>query len=155
MDNINLMRVGFLAPEFKILDTDGEIDDPVRRSNDTYSCLVFINPDDIGAKLISELEQDLPNISSGLKLSLSVIVPAKLKPAKRFKDEAGFISRLFCDSDLRIGRQFSIIDSSLARPSYHPMIFIIGNDNNVRYRQVLDPKIFDIKKFRASVSELI
>jgi len=155
MDNINLIRVGFVAPEFKILDTDGEIDDPVKRSSNTYTCLIFINPDETGADLVAEIERNPLNNISGLALSLSVIVPAKLKQAKIFKDENGVNSRVFCDSDLRVGKQFSIIDSSLARPSYHPMIFVIGDDSTVRYRQVLDSNSIDIKKFRTSVSELI
>lgn len=155
MDNINLIRVGFYAPEFKISDTDGEMDDPIDRSGKMYTCLAFINPDDNGAALINDLENNLPPTASGLELSLSAIVPVKLKPAKKFKEEAGFNTRLFCDSDLRAGTLYSIVDSLNARPTYHPLVFVIGDEGSVRYRQSAEPSGFDIELFRSTVSELI
>jgi len=155
MDNINVVRVGFYVPEFKLSDTNGEIDDPVNKSDDKYTCLAFINPDKQSGKLIAELEKDLPATASGLQLVISVVAPVKIKQGKKLKEDAGFSSRFFCDNDLRVGRSFSLIDSISAQPLYHPVVFVVSNDRSVRYRQAFDAGGFDLQLFRSSVSELI
>lgn len=155
MDNMNVIRVGFFAPEFRIPDTDGEIDDPIDRMGRKFTCLAFINPDDEGAGLIKALEQDLPGTAGGCELVISAIAPVKLKQAKAFKDKAGFRTRLFCDSDMRVGQLFSVVDSSNPRPSYHSIVFVIGDDYSIRYRQAVEASGFDIKRFQTSVSELV
>jgi len=139
MDNVNVIRVGFLTPEFRISDTDGEIDNPINKSGDKFTCLLFINPDDLGYSILKDLENSLPDTASGFKVVISPVIPVKPKLAKAFKARLDFETRLFCDSDLRVGRLFSVIDSSQARPSYHPMVFIIGEDGSVRYRQSVSP----------------
>ena len=155
MDNINVIRVGFFTPEFKIADTDGEIGEPIDRSGQYYTCLVFINPDDDGADLINMLESGLPKISTGLEVKLAAIVPAKPRIGKAFRQKAGFNTRLFCDSDLRAGKTFSVVDSASAKPAYHPVIFVIGEEGTVRHRQAYDTKEFNAEAFRTSISQLI
>ncbi|MCD6161539.1 MAG: hypothetical protein J7K40_03885 [candidate division Zixibacteria bacterium] len=155
MDNINVIRDGFNISEFKISDINGGMHDPIDRSGDKFTCLVFVNPDKNGAELINKLENNLPDTASGFKIGLSAIVPIKLKLAKRFKDDEGLGDNLYCDRDLRVGKQFSIIDSSQAQPSYHPFVFVIGNDGSVRYKQAFEPSGFDMEQFRSAVSELI
>lgn len=155
MDNINVIRVGFFAPEIKIAATDGGIDDPIDRTGSFYTCLVFVNPDDDCADLINKLESGLPRTASGTEIKLSVVVPLKLKIGKAFKERSGFQTRLFCDSDLRAGSAFSVVDSSKAKPSYHPVIFIVGDEGSVRYRETYDGNKFDFESFRQSLSRLI
>lgn len=155
MDNINVIRIGFLAPELLIIDCDGEISDPVDRNGDNYTCLVFINPDEDGVKLINMLESGLPKTSTGYGFTLSVVIPLKVKTGKAFKDKHGIQTRIFCDSDLKAGKAFSIVDSAQAKPSYHPVIFIVGDDGSVRFRQVYEPGIFNYDEFRNSLNKLI
>lgn len=155
MDNINVIRVGFMAPEIKIADCEGEIDDPISRSGECYTCLVLVNNDSDGLKLINRLESGLPRTSTGFEVCLSIVMPLKTKIGKATKTESGFQTRLFCDNELRIGKAFSVIDSSQVKPSYHPVIFIVGEDGSVRYRQVYESDTFNADDFRKSISQLI
>ena len=155
MDNINVIRVGFNTPQLKITDTDGEIGELFDRSGQFYTCLVFINPDEAGAKILNMLEAGLPRTTTGLEIKIAAIVPAKTKIAKTFKTKAGFNTRLFCDSDLRAGKMFSVVDSGVAKPAYHPVLFIIGDEGSVRYRQALDPAVDNGETIRQAISKLI
>jgi peroxiredoxin len=154
MDNVNVIRVGFFAPRFKISDTDSETDDPIDRSGAKYTCLLFVNPDKPGASIIMDLEKDLPRTQDDLETVLSAIVPVKLKPAKEFKEKYRFRTRLFCDSDLRAGKLFSVIDSSTAGPAYHPTAFVIGDEGSIRYRQIAKADSFDTNLLRTSIRTL-
>jgi len=154
MDNINVIRVGFLTPEFRLSDTDGEIGKPIDKSGRKFTCLLFINPDDFGYSIMKDLENGLPDTASGFKVVISPVIPVKPKLAKAFKTRLSFEPRLFCDNDSRVGRLFNVIDSSQARPWYHPMVFIIGEDGSVRYRQNASPDGLDIQLLRLTVSEL-
>jgi len=155
MDNINVIRNGFNITEFKISDINGEMHDPIDRSGDKFTCLAFINTDKNGAELIDKLEKNLPDTASGFKIELSAIVPVKLKLAKEFKKNESISGNLYCDSDLRVGKKFSITDSSRAKPSYHPFVFVIGNDGSVRYRQVFESSGFNMELFHLNLSKLI
>jgi hypothetical protein len=154
MDNVNVIRVGFLTPEFRISDTDGEIGSPIDKSGQKFTCLLLINPDDLGLSIIRNLADGLPNTASGFKMILSPVLPVKPKLAKSFKARVDFEIRLFCDSDLRAGRLFGVVDSSRAKPSYHPSLFIIGEDGSVRYRIAIEGQDIDLAQFRAAVSQL-
>ena len=155
MDNINVIRVGFIAPEVNLSDTAGYIGDPVDRSGEKLTCMIFANPDEIGGGLIKDLEKSLPLTVGGYDWSISAVVPVKIKIAQEFKNRYRFKTRLFCDSDLRAGSLYSIVDLSSARPSYHTAVFIVGDEGSVRYRQVAGKSGFDMQAFQSSVSKLI
>ena len=155
MDNVNVIRVGFFAPEFRLSDTNGEIGSPIDKSGQKFTCLLFINPDDSGYSIMKDLDNGLPDTASGFKVVISPVIPVKSKLAKAFKARLDFDTRLFCDSDLRVGRLFSVIDSNQARPSYHPMVFIIGEDGSVRCRQNVNlGGGLDLQLLRSTVSKL-
>lgn len=155
MDNINVIRIGFFAPVFKIPDVDGDIGDPIDRSQSRFTCLAFVNADDAGAGIIRELEGAPMRTASGLDVVVSGIVPSRIKPAKEFKNKTGFETRLFCDSDLRVGRMFSIVASGTGRPAYHPCVFVIGEEGSVRYRQAIEFDRLEGAVFRKTIGDLI
>jgi len=155
MDNINVIRVGFFAPKVKLSDTAGDIGDPVDRSGEKLTCMIFVNPDEIGGVLVKNLEMNLPPTAGGYDWSISAVVPVKIKIAQEFKNHHMLNTRLFCDSDLRAGSLYSIVDSSSPQPLYHPAVFIIGDEGSVRYRQVIGKSGFNMQTFKSSVSKLI
>lgn len=155
MDNVNVIRVGFFCPEIKIPDINGEIGDPIARTGDELTCLLFVNDDDLGAAIIKDIEAGLPKTDSGYELRISVVLPDKINIAKGFYEKHGFKARLFCDSELRLGRAFSIVDSRRAKPSYHPFVFIIGEEGSLRYRQAIDPEGLDSQLLRLKIRHLI
>jgi hypothetical protein len=154
MDNINVVRVGFLSPRMKLVDNDMEIGDPIDRSGSNYTCMLFINSDESGAQLLKDIEQNIP-ASGNYGWILSAIVPCKTHPGKIFRDKYNLATRVYCDSDLRFGKLFGIIDSASAQPAYHTAIFVIGDEGSVRYRQVIDGVDFDSMAFRAVLDSLI
>jgi len=155
MDNINVIRIGFFAPAFKIPDVDGEIDDPIDRSQSRFTCLALVNADDSGGRIIRELEAVPLRTASGLDVVIAAVVPARIKLAREFRIRAGFETRLFCDCDLRVGRMFSVVASGNARPAYHPSIFILGEEGSVRYRQAIEFAQLDGAAFRKTIGDLI
>jgi peroxiredoxin len=155
VDNINVIRSGFFTPQIKLPDTNGDIDDPIDRTGTVYTALVFINADTGGAEFLKSLEAGLPKTYSGDEIKLSAVVPVKFKIGKAFRERNGIESRVFCDSDLRLGTAFSVIDSSKAKPSYYPVVFVVGDEGSVRYRQVFDERQFDLEHFRSAVGRLI
>jgi peroxiredoxin len=155
MDNINVIRVGFNTQSIKITDTTGEIDDPIDRSGAVFTMLCFINADDKGGEAIKALESGLPKTSGGVEVIPVTIAPIKIKIGRAFKEKAGFQSRLFCDNDLRLGKAFSIVDSSIAQPAYHPAIFVAGDDGSIRYRCAIDSPDVNWEQIRLTISKLI
>ncbi len=155
MDNINVIRIGFMTPRIKIADSEGEIGDPIDRSGERYTCLAFVNPDAASLNLINMLESGLPKSSTGYEIGLSLVIPCKSKIGKTFKADSNFQTRLFCDYELRLGKSFSVIDSAKAKPTFHPVIFIVGEDGSVRYRQLYESVSFNADDFRIALSQLI
>ena len=153
MDNINVVRVGFLSPQIGLVDSNMESGDPIDRSGQNYTCLIFVNPDKPGAEILQDIQTGLPPTAGGSDLTLSAILPCKSNPAKAFKDQNALTPRIFCDYDLRFGDFFNVINSASARPAYHPTIFIIGDEGTVRYRQLISE--FDSKGFRTALSKII
>ena len=155
MDNTNVIRVGFNTQKIKITDTNGAIDDPIGRSGKVFTMLCFINADDKGGEAIKALETGLPKTSMGIDVIPVAIAPVKLKIGRAFKEKAGFHVRLFCDNDLRLGKAYSIVDSTKAQPAYHPTIFIAGDDGSIRYRCAIDSPDTDWEQLRLTISRLI
>lgn len=155
MDNVNVIRVGFFCPEIKIADINGEIADPIDRSGDMLTCLLFVNDDEIGTAAIRDIETGLPKTDSGYQVQISTILPDKIHVAKAFNEKHGFKVRLFCDSELRLGKAFSIVDSHQAKPSYHPFVFIVGDEGSLRYRQEIGPEGLDSQLLRQKTKHLI
>jgi len=154
VDNVNIVRAGYIAPVMRIPDTDGEMADPIDRVDARFTCLAFVNPDAQGALIVRALENKLPRTASGLEQVLAVVMPCRQKAGRRFKKQTRFTSRAFCDPDLRCGHLFGIVDSSSARPAYHPAVFVVGDDGIVRYRQLGDYSGFHTHSFLAAAGTL-
>lgn len=154
MDNVNVIRVGFIAPRFQLPDSDLQMADPVVRSNNAYSLLLFLNADEHAADTILKLTRDLPRSASGLAFAVSCIFPLKPRQVKEFKQKYKIDLRCFCDQDLRVGRLFSIVNTSIAAPSYHPMLFCIGDEGSVRFRASLEPPV-NIEQLKRNLVTLV
>ncbi len=138
MNNVNVIRVGFIAPRFQLPDSNFEMGDPIDRSGDRYTLLVFINADDNGVRVASELPKGLPRSPSGGEYKISFILPLKSRQADEFKRKFNIDFRCFCDYDLHAGKLFSVVNTASAKPAYHPIAFCIGDEGSVRYRAKLE-----------------
>jgi len=152
MDNVNVIRVGFFAPAIIIPDTDREIDDPIDRSGAKYTCLILVNADEFGARVIGDIEKALSISFGGHTWNVSAIVPEKVRPAGEFKARSGFSTRLFSDGDIRYGKHYHIADSASAKPKYHATIFVIGDEGSVRYRCAIEDRPYNDKEIIREMS---
>jgi peroxiredoxin len=155
MDNVNVIRVGFFAPQLLLTDTEMQSDGPAERSEGVYTCLVFVNPDDAGAEVISTLEQGIPEKSGGINWRLVAVVPLKPAAALAFKKTQKLQCRIFSDGESKAGKSYCINDSQSARPAYHPTIFVIGDEGTVRFRFNIENSKFDLEKFLNSITAII
>jgi hypothetical protein len=155
MDNINVIRVGFFAPQTVLTDTDMNADNPVSRTPGIYNCLAFVNPDEKGIGIIRVLEHELISLKSENQWRLSVVIPLKPTAARKFKASNAIGARVFCDGELSAGKAYSIVDTSSDSPAYHPTIFLIGDDGSVRQRVNINEKEFNITKFRDLIARVI
>ncbi len=154
MDNVNVIRVGFIAPRFQLPDSNFEMGDPIDRSGDRYTLLAFLNPDDNGVGIVSNLQKGLPRSASGFEYKISIIMPLKSRQADEFKKKNRLDFRCFCDHDLNAGRLFSVVNTASARPAYHPIAFCIGHEGSVRHRAALELPT-DVDKLRKELAALV
>jgi len=154
MDNVNVIRIGFIAPRFQLPDSNYEMGDPIDRSGDRYTLLVFINADDNGVRVASDLQKGLPRSPVGGEYKVSLILPLKSRQADEFKKRFNIDFRCFCDHDLMAGKLFSVVNSASAKPAYHPIAFCIGDEGSVRYRTVLESPA-DLDKLRKELAALV
>jgi hypothetical protein len=155
MDNINVIRVGFFAPQTVLNDTDMNAEDPIGRISGIYTCLAFVNPDDKGIGIIKALGQELSSLKSVMEWRLSVAIPLKPAAAQRFKSANAIAARIFCDGELSAGKSYSIVDSRSDAPTYHPTIFLIGDEGSVRQRFNLNEQEFNLTGFRDLIARVI
>jgi hypothetical protein len=154
MDNINVIRIGFYAPQTVLNDTEMHAADPVSREQGAYTCLAFVNPNEKGAAIIKTLEKEIASLKSTADWCLAVVLPLKPTPGRKFKASNSIAARVFCDSELRAGKKYCIVDTSVDYPAYHPTIFFIGDDGSVRQRMNLTDREFDTTKFRDLITSV-
>jgi hypothetical protein len=155
MDNVNVIRVGFFAPRMILTDTEMQSNDPIDRSENVYTCLVFANPDDAGVRLLSTIQRGLPQTKGDITWNLAAVLPLKPAAAVAFKKTHELQCRIYSDAELIAGTSFSISDSESARPAYHPTIFVISDEGTVRLRFNLENDKFDLEKFLNSITAII
>jgi len=155
MDNINVIRVGFFAPQTVLTDTDMSADNPVGRTPGIYTCLAFVNPDEKGIGIIRALEQELISPISENRWRLSIVIPLKPTAAQKFRASNAIGARVFCDGELSAGKAYSIVDTRSDLPAYHPTIFLIGDEGTVRQRVNISEQEFNITEFRDLVARVI
>lgn len=155
MDNINVIRVGFFAPQTVLNDTDMNAGDPVIRGSTAYTCLALVNPDNKGVEIIKELEREFASPKSSVDWRLSVVLPLKPTRAQQFKHTNAITARIFCDSELNAGKSYSIVDTRTDAPAYHPTIFFIGDEGTVHQRYNIGNDEFNLVNFRDIIAKVV
>lgn len=155
MDNINVIRIGFFAPQTVLNDTDMNAGDPVNRKSGAFTCLAFINADEKGVGLIKAVDKELNSFKSAALWQLSMVVPLKPVTAQKFKAANSISARLFCDGELTAGKSYCIVDTQIDTPSYYPTIFFIGDEGTVRQRYNINDEEFSVAVFRDIIGKVI
>jgi peroxiredoxin len=136
LDNVNVLRVGFLAPEFSLPDTDGEIISPMGQLDESFLALCFFppNPDEKVKRYLKDLNAGLPESASQMPMKVVAVSPARGIYLDRLKNEMKLDYPILSDHRFKVSRKYHLIDSTKFGTSIHFSIFVIDSDHIIRQR---------------------
>lgn len=158
MDNVNVIRNGFIAPDFSLPSTDGSIVSLKENLSDDFLALCFFS--ESGDKRIkaflSELNANLPKSLSGYGYKVIAISPEKIHRLSKLKSELGLGYPLLSDERMNICGRYYVVNSEKPGRHVHFSIFIIDNESIVRHRvsESSDFK-FQMADFRKDIAAII
>lgn len=159
MDNVNVLRPGFYAPDFSLPDSEGEIISLRRYTDDGFCALCFFpaEPGERVRRYLRELNSGLPNTLSDYPVKVIAVGAAKTIVLKKLKGELKVDYPLLSDSRLQVSRRYYLIDSSSFGTSIYFSVFVLDSELIIRHRvaEVPGSTQFDPGEFRAAVSRLI
>lgn len=136
MDNVNVLRIGFYAPDFSLADSNGDLFILKENLKDTFVCLCFF-PDTDNDKIVGylkDLNAGLPSTASGLPLKIVTVSPVKPKRLKELKDKSKFNFAMLSDAQMDVSQKYHVDNSGGPKPSVYFSVFIIDDGGIIRYR---------------------
>ncbi|MEE9554848.1 MAG: redoxin domain-containing protein [candidate division Zixibacteria bacterium] len=159
MDNVNVLRAGFFAPDFSLPDSSGQVFSLKENLKDNFLALCFFpaNPEVKIKKYLTDLNSGLPVTSSGINVRPVGICPDKINILAGLKNELKLDFPVLSDQKFDVSRGYYLSDSSGLNLSVHFSIIVIDNDRIIRHRVSEHGGLseFDPDKFRANISGLI
>ena len=158
MDNVNVIRTGFMAPEFSLSSTLGKMLSLNDCISDNFLALVFFADGHTSKtrSILSELNKGLPDTLYGFKVGIAAISPDKIHRLNELAQQLGLSYPLLSDSRMVASGLYNVIDSSAAGPSVHFSVFVIDNEFIVRHRfSESDENEFKIEEFKKNISRII
>ena len=158
MDNVNVIRNGFIAPDFTLPSTDGNmvsLKDCL--SSDFLALCFFSNSDGVKIRsILSELNGGLPPTEAGYKFSVLAVSPEKIHRLNNLKNSLGLTFPVLSDERMAICRQYYVIDTESRGPAIHFTIFVIDDESIVCYRvSESSASEFQIEDFKKNISAII
>jgi len=159
MDNVNVIRAGFFAPDFSLPDSNGDLLALKGNLKDNFICLCFF-PDGDNDKIngyLKDLNVGLPPTSSGLPVKVIGICPEKSKRLKTLKEKLKLNFALLFDSRLMAAKKYYVVNNSAVKPSVHFSVFVIDDGGTIRYRasEVVGFSKYVPEDLRSEISRLI
>jgi peroxiredoxin len=159
LDNVNVLRTGFLAPDFSLPDTGGSIFSLRGSLEGNFICLCFFPAGD-GDRIIGflkDLGQGLPTTASGLTVRIVAISPQKLNHLQRLAGKLKLEFPVLSDIGSRVSRQYYVVDSKSPKPSVYFSAFVIDDEGIIRYRaiEVAGFSKFNPEGLRVEIARLI
>ncbi len=159
MDNVNVIRNGFIACDFTLPDSNGNmisLKDFIK--SDFLALCFFSGYDDRKIKsYLRKLNSGLPKSASGFNLKVLAVSTEKIHRLNKLKDELGLSFPLLSDNRLTISNRYYVINSEDVGSAVHFSIFIIDNEFIIRLRVIETPGMaeFKIEDLHKNISELI
>jgi peroxiredoxin len=158
VDNVNVIRNGFMAPEFSLACTGGSMASARDYIQNGFLALCFFS----GSKnirirnILSDLNHGLPKTSLGYEVNILAISPEKIHRLNNLKNDLGLSFPLLSDTRMRICAQYHVIDSASRSQAIHFSIFVIDDEFVIRYRfSESSENEFGIEDFRKKVTAII
>ena len=136
MDNVNVLRVGFMAPDFSLSDTQGRSFPLKENLGDAFLAICFI-PAGPGARvkgILKEPSGGLPASATGIPVRVVGISPERVNLLSKLGEELKVGFRLLSDGRLTVASRYYVIDTSSFQPSVHFTVFVVDDGGIIRYR---------------------
>lgn len=158
MDNVNVIRNGFFAPDFALSSADGKMVSLKDCISDNFLALCFFSKGGSHKTkaALAELNKGLPETLYGFEISVVGVSPEKTHKLVNLKNELGLSFPLLSDTRMEVCRLYNVIDSESMIPAVHFSIFIIDNELIIRHRFIESPENeFRIEDFKKEISAII
>ncbi len=159
MDNVNVLRTGFIAPEFSLPDTRGQIFSLKDNLEERYLAVCFFpaGTDVKVKKYLKDLNSGLPKTATGIEVGLVAICPERANSLVKLAEELKLTYPVLSDHKLAVSSRYYVIDSDDFRPSVHFSIFVIDDELIIRHRvsEVRGISGFDTAELRSTISGMI
>lgn len=159
MDNVNVLRTGFMAPQFSLPDTRGQIFSLKDNLEEQYLAVCFFPAGaDVRIKrYLRDLNSGLPTTSTGMQVSLVAISPERVNLLVKLVEELKLTYPVLSDPHLAVSSRYYVIDSSSFQPSVHFSIFIIDDELIIRHRvsEIQGISRFDLGELKSATSGLL
>lgn len=159
MENVNVIRTGFMAPDFSQADINGEVFKLKDNLDGNFICLCFFPEGDAekATSYLKDLNQGLPNSTAGLPVKLVGVSPAKAGHLKQLKDKLKLNFPLISDPLMSISSKYYIVNGYSPKPAVYFSVFVIDDTGVVRYRQSEIPGIsrFSLEELRSEIPKLL
>jgi peroxiredoxin len=159
MENVNVIRTGFITPDFSLADTTGEMFILMDNLSENFLCLCFF-PEDDNEKILSylkELNQGLPKTASGLPVKVIGISPARGSHLKILREKLKLNFCILPDPQASISARYYVVNSYSSKSAVYFSLFVIDDNGIVRYRasEVSGFSRFSIEELRSEIPKLL
>ena len=159
MDNVNVLRTGFLAPEFSLPDTRGQIFSLKDSLEEQYLAVCFFpaGADERIKGFLKDLNSGLPKTSTGIRVNVAAISPERANSLVKLAEELKLTYPVLSDPRLAVSSRYYVTDSNDFRPSVHFSVFVIDDELIIRHRvsEVRGASGFDPGELRSTISGLL
>ncbi len=159
MDNVNVIRTGFFAPDFSLPDSEGHMVSLKENLANSFVCLCFF-PDGDNDKIngiLKDLNSDMPKTAAGLLVNILAVSPEKVFRLKALKDKLKINFPLLSDLKLKAAKQYYVVDSNSLKRNVHFSVFIIDDAGIVRHRfsEVIGVSKFAMENLKIEIAKLL
>ncbi len=159
MDNVNVIRNGFMAIDFSLPDSNGNMVSLKDTIKEDFAALCFFSGYD-NKKIksyLKKLNDGLPKTASGFNVNVLAISTEKVHRLSVLRNELGLSFPVLSDNRMTVSNRYYVIDSESAPRAVHFSVFIIDNEYIVRHRVIETPQTveFEIEELEKNISALI
>lgn len=159
MDNVNVLRTGFVAPEFSLTDTRGQIFSLKDNLADRYLAVCFFptGADERIRGYLKDINSGLPTTSTGMRVNPVAISPERINLLVKLVEELKLTYPVLSDPKLDVSGRYYVIDSGSFQPSVHFSVFVIDDELIIQHRvsEIKGISKFDPGELRSTISGLI
>lgn len=159
MDNVNVLRTGFMAPEFSLTDTKGRLFSLKENLKEGFLAICFFPPGP-GVSVrgyLKELSGGLPESATGIPVQVVGICAARVNLLGRLAEELKINFPLLNDNKLSVASRYHVVDTGCYRPSVYFSVFVVDDGGIIRYRasEVPGVSVFSMEELRSEIPGLI